>query len=133
MISINEMRIGSLVQMAQGCSQGNAKPGDVVRYDIDDFEYCRFDCFDPVPLTEEWLLRLGFKHAKSDSDNYWQADYWYVAGNDDIQILQEDDNLYLMGYDWQEGIKTIDFVHSLQNLFHALTGQELKINEDGVG
>ena len=79
---------------------------------------------EPIPLTEEWLLKFGFKITAEDSDktlyrmdkknfiivsHEWGCDFHYgVSGNDWIKPY---------------------FVHSLQNLYFALTGEELTLNQ----
>ncbi|MDM8174813.1 hypothetical protein QT327_10670 [Olivibacter sp. 47] len=66
-----------------------------------------------IPLTEEWLIKLGFHEIFGVyavygreinlklSDGYWEA---YFKG---------------------KYVSVINHVHQLQNLFYALTGQEL--------
>ena len=67
----------------------------------------------PIPLTEEWLLKFGFYNSevfknsfiKNGVDIYIQdTAFWYDLANDSIEI------------------KTI---HQLQNLYFALTNEEL--------
>lgn len=76
---------------------------------------------EPIPLTEEWLLRFGgvlypwgWNFTKNNAILFrWKAgDYsrlWVEIGNGH--------NVYIY------------CVHQLQNLFYALTGQELEIKE----
>ena len=71
-----------------------------------------------IPLTEEWLIKLGFM----EHDAAFDKDEWcfYIekhGGNWCLLMLR--DNFY---------IKTIEYVHQLQNLYYALTGEELEIN-----
>jgi hypothetical protein len=72
----------------------------------------------PIPLTEDWLLRMGFE--KEDKQRYTvyrkhlftynqiQAAWWY---NGQVLVIQP------------------EYVHQLQNLYYALTSQELTIKE----
>ena len=89
----------------------------------------------PIPITEEWLLKFGFrKHKKGFSIGI--ADYGYVI------------NFLDWRNDWTFGIEYYDpmddkmigevfnfnglglqFVHQLQNLYFTLTGEELKTKE----
>jgi len=72
---------------------------------------------EPIPLTEEWLKRFGFENTSSFGTEY------YDKGK--LVICQED------GLDYIEDLTNVNIkhVHQLQNLYHALTGEELKINE----
>lgn len=95
----------------------------------------------PIPLTEEWLLKLGlFKITKKE-------DLW---GNDEIGVYDfngkirwsdffitsnglKDFTLYVAtiddGMESAEYLNNIIYVHQLQNLYFALTGEELTITE----
>jgi hypothetical protein len=67
----------------------------------------------PIPLTEEWLIKFGFYNSetfknsfiKKGVDIYIQdTAFWYDLVNDSIEIKS---------------------VHQLQNLYFALTNEEL--------
>ena len=77
----------------------------------------------PIVLTEEWLLKLGFEVVEgSDPDNFWSTKHKETG----MEIGQEIRNeLYFFnGYD----IATyIQYVHELQNLYFDLTGNELTL------
>ncbi len=74
----------------------------------------------PIPITEEWLLKLGFEYNSFSLlySNRKQSEY-------DIQII--DDTFVIHKYG--EEIVTLKYIHELQNLFFALTKNELKINK----
>lgn len=76
----------------------------------------------PMPLTEGWLLKFGFKRYIN------KLEYDYRLG--DLGICYDiDDDVYFVfnnSLDCQRGFK---YVHQLQNLYFALTGEELTINE----
>jgi hypothetical protein len=80
-----------------------------------------YDVAEPIPLTEEWLERFGIMQ------NTWFEDGSYM--------IKED-----RGFGWEmyvrNAVKTkrISFayfkhVHQLQNLYFALTGEELQTDE----
>jgi len=88
------------------------------RYDIESIE--------PIPLTEEWLVRFGFTKCNNTkvSDSFYLI---YVGGS---EFYINPDN----GVVWIHRNKNIInnpclivFVHSLQNLYFALTGEELTL------
>lgn len=80
----------------------------------------------PIPLTEEWLLKFGFKRHHTDYYN-------------EIMYLKDvpNNNEFIWGvYPFELGIgfvtnksKKLKYVHSLQNLYFALTGEELTIKK----
>lgn len=70
----------------------------------------------PIPLTEEWLVKFGFVKHKT-TDIYPTFAKQMFNWNDGI--------LYIIGYGFMNHIK---HVHQLQNLYFALTGEELIIN-----
>jgi hypothetical protein len=79
----------------------------------------------PIPLTEEWLLKFGFKvnRQTKEENNIWRC-YWTEGHFEIEQIIGFflwDNNCY--------GTK-IKYVHQLQNLYFALTGEELIIKQD---
>jgi hypothetical protein len=92
---------------------------------IEDFNF-REDFFKPIPITEEWLLKLGFKY----SDYY--NNYRIMAG-DYHNSVQLRDGKWLYNGDISDascyGIREIKYVHTLQNLYHALNDEELTLNE----
>jgi hypothetical protein len=81
---------------------------------------------EPIPLTEEWLRKFGFKnHIINEHtiyQNQWKKRFltilWQKCGN---------------YYNYSTGkfiIGSISFVHQLQNLYFALTGEELTIDNE---
>jgi hypothetical protein len=66
----------------------------------------------PIPLTEEWLLRFGFKRFGKD---------FSLKG---III-----HTRKRGYVLRKSVPIIKYVHQLMNLFYALTGEELQLNQ----
>jgi hypothetical protein len=69
------------------------------------YEICK-----PIPLTEEWLLKLGFIKHVSQS-------IWYTLNKVDVWFF---DGKYVNDIDVE-----IKYVHQLQNLYFALTNEEL--------
>ena len=130
----SELRIGNYVECEERC-------GDTV-YPLTSIYNDNTICFDqayhkstelykakPISLTEEWLLKFGFR---KDVDLGEKTNYYYLNNRDDSFYVDFD----LGGYDeWHIGasnygyIRGIEYVHQLQNLYFALTGEELKIKE----
>lgn len=87
----------------------------------------------PIPLTEEWLLKFGFViRNKHYSLNYGGESMRYAF----FDIPRNKFILYFhgkYGFNCEEGRKNGDYciiyVHQLQNLYFALTGEELKLKD----
>jgi hypothetical protein len=79
------------------------------------------DYYQPIELTEEWLLKFGFKQIKPNH-------YWFKDKNS-LRFSLIDNNLHCSIGDDEYGVlyKMIKYVHELQNLYYALTNQELII------
>jgi hypothetical protein len=72
--------------------------------------------YEPIPLTEEWLLKFGFEEWDK---NAWQKGF-------DLSIHKIDSIFWYNN----NGINVlIKYVHQLQNLCFALTGEELTLIE----
>jgi hypothetical protein len=72
----------------------------------------------PILITEEWLLKFGFKHHQKayPHENYKTIDGFCLYKENECFVFRETINT-AMG--------RIQYVHQLQNLYFALTGEEL--------
>ena len=111
-----ELRIGNLVQDRHSEECGMI---DIVVLGI--IDAMENHSYEPIPLTEEWLTRFGFRLPAHSwiGDKFHLSEYgkgskypngkmWVVAMNKNNAIIAE-----------------IKHVHQLQNLYFALTGEEL--------
>jgi len=78
--------------------------------------------FEPIPLTEEWLLKFGFIYT-DDVDNL----------NRDYKLQEFEIQLHLDVNDFMccntiPNYVQIKYVHQLQNLYFALNNEELTLN-----
>ena len=83
--------------------------------------------FMPIPLTEEWLLKFGFKTRTTVNHSVQ-----YFIGENPLTRDWLLDILWLNGYEYpfyRNGFFKIKYVHQLQNLFFALTAEELEIKQ----
>jgi hypothetical protein len=78
----------------------------------------------PIPITKEWLLKFGFSKYDQMGDNYFFA--FEKDDNFEFNLFLNFNKLKVSfyGLNWERAFK-IDSVHQLQNLYFALTGQEL--------
>lgn len=74
--------------------------------------------FEPIPLNAEWLLKFGFQ----PSGTSWLIDMENIVF--DIQSIEEKYYLNSEGLPFSKGFR---YVHQLQNIYFALTGEELSI------
>ena len=78
--------------------------------------------YSPIPLTPEWLERLGFEKRESGVCYEWWNGINEVTHDWLVSITEMKDNGQFF---YRNGKHTIKYVHQLQNLFFALTGEEL--------
>ena len=92
----------------------------------------------PIPLTEEWLEQFGFSKIQSNDT----LSYIYTKSHKEAFIVLEDDMSVAVtcteilfykesqyGY-YAPSVDRTKYVHQLQNLYFALTGEELEIKSD---
>ncbi len=115
MIEARELRIGNYVNalgqtiaIGDGNKVNSPKSWNTV--------ILTFDLIDAIPLTEEWLVKLGFEY-----DEFADVRFWY---KEDVSLGANDDYPY---YENSMKIVYVKHVHQLQNLYFALTGEELTI------
>jgi len=102
-----------------------------------EFKSIWFEDIEPIPLTEEWLLKFGFELNKlTMSGCQWhELIYKPHSIGASLRLTNGDHRAIDSGYGWTLGnvspatsiIGSIQFVHQLQNLYFALTGKELKV------
>lgn len=86
-----------------------------------------YEDYEPIHLTEEWLVKLGFKLGASEIGS---AYYHKGVGIYDfcIRFYRVTQSLYFcLGNEQNSSYEPKYFVHQLQNLYFALTGEELTI------
>jgi len=82
----------------------------------------------PIPLTEEWLLKFGFRTRTTTGHSVQ-----YFIGFNPITHDWLFDILWLNGDSvpfYKNVFHKINYVHQLQNLYFALTWEELKLKHD---
>jgi hypothetical protein len=79
---------------------------------------------EPIPLTEEWLLKFGFDNINSREYGIKCGSCWMSLNNP--KDMGEWQDYYCWTYDRFKFIE-LKYVHQLQNLYFALTGNELEI------
>jgi hypothetical protein len=76
-----------------------------------------YELVKPIPLTEEWLEGFGFEYSDLNGDSgLWKIPPFQIYGKYNQFI-----------YDYR---LDVNYVHQLQNLYFALTGEELNQNKE---
>ena len=100
-LKASDCRFGNYIEYGGSITQLNEK------------EMCHFfrfpETYKPIPLTEDWLLKFGFKIENCYENN--------KASKNKIIITYGENFFY--------GITRLIYVHELQNLYFALTKTEL--------
>jgi hypothetical protein len=128
-----ELRIGNYYQYAgdNGIIYTQVKE---IKYNqfglLGDFDGTNFEICKPIPLTEEWLLKFGFENLPTDEPFFKRHKievFKFSKGN--FFLLGGNNTNYGIGLHniWQGMEINIQHVHELQNLYFALTGEELSL------
>jgi hypothetical protein len=144
MVKANELRIGNCVRHKRGDEDfyrdyvidgiGVSKNGNVIailKYENDFYRMAGESDGDlqPICLTPEILERCGFE--KWENTNVFQLD---CADEENIQIRGNE--VFLAGneacIDGHGFHCKCDYLHQLQNLYFALTGEELEIKQQSA-
>jgi hypothetical protein len=118
-LQANELRIGNWVEHNQ------PKRGYYTTVQKSTFSVNVEKLFKPIPLTKEWLLKFGFCDQNGyliHLENELPIDLIYKDG---VVSLEDSNELVTSTY----FLNKIQYVHQLQNLYFALTGEELTINQ----
>jgi hypothetical protein len=75
----------------------------------------------PIPLTEEWLLKFGFEKNENGLFKLFNESEVPILLNEDLNGWTCD------GINFS--VNGTQYIHQLQNLYFALTGEELTIKE----
>jgi len=83
-----------------------------------------------IPLTDSWLQKLGFEKIERHFQHNWVIRLSKTEAHYSIQFFNDKFWLSNSEYDaWCYVIREVVYVHDLQNLFYALTGEDLEIKE----
>lgn len=88
------------------------------------FEWFRFNTETGIPLTEEWLLKFGFRLYDDCGDLKGNDRFWSKPG-----FIGQ---LSSARFKHSTTGRYIQYIHQLQNLYHSLTGEELELTPSTV-
>lgn len=125
-MNVKELRIGNYISVRNDVRKVNSVSGsprsERISTTIDgcNFAECHFseDSIRPIPLSKEWLVKLGFT---TYTINKWD----FPIENDDYYHIVKFKGWNFRGLGYT--MCKIEYVHQLQNLYFALTGKELEV------
>ena len=81
------------------------------------------ELLNPILLTEEWLLKFGFIKLGYNYE-FWDSSMWSVKQH------KNKNSWWLLSCNEEVDCIRLNYVHQLQNLYFALTGEELKLKQN---
>jgi hypothetical protein len=128
----NELRIGNLIL----CNDVEIQVENVSEYGINAYSWSdthygvqsggmeysyEFSTakIEGIPLTEDWIIKLGGKNGE-------RGKYYEFKGYDVLINCSKKDHCFCLELS-ENNHKEIKYVHQLQNLYFALTNEELEI------
>lgn len=122
MIKASELRVGNLVQIDANCQEVIEITGTTGTIRVAGMKNVKtpYNQINGIPLTPEWLERFGF-------EVYGSEPYWKYA--DGINGMFKNNRFRLFTFQTHGDYVPVDYVHQLQNLYFALTGQELELKD----
>lgn len=129
-----ELMMGNLIQI-----EGN--PVEVIKIfeihlevhsDIFQFWHVEIEEVEPISLTEEWLMKFGFKQSPTSNSCFYivykQLDLILYKTDTPIAV-SNDFKLECFYYFFNKVAVIIEYAHQIQNLFFSLTQTELTIKD----
>lgn len=146
MIKANDLQVGNyvslnnMIEVVKSISTGLDHNGD--KFDTIEtkrtFGHEDKD-FKPIPLTEDWLNKFGFEtHNSVDkikgTEQYKDLTYYTKSLSDnkynDLSLISsyvETNDVYVELFPYEDF--KYKYVHQVQNVYHSITGKELKIRK----
>ncbi len=118
----NELRIGNWVNFIP--DNGDFIISDIKTFNENTINGLELEDCQPIPLTEERLVKFGCQRTRQG---------WYISANyflyNPLTEFDIPSSKYygLMFNDKYVTTRAVQYVHQLQNLYFALTGEELTI------
>lgn len=119
-LKANELRTGNYLNGKQGhVIITEIRENNIVKIQDNTSSFYVGDCLKPIPLTEEWLLNFGFECVFTNDD------YHYYLESIDLSLDRSYQPFGIGKYKLE-----FEYVHQLQNLYFALTGEELTLKNN---
>lgn len=125
MIKASELRIGNLVH-SNGCEVEITALYDQEIQTTANFDGSCNGYITPIPLTEEWLVRFGIE-KEADCFKFLTCFNFLTKTGAIIEHEWKGDGFDVFHCDVK--LFFLQHVHQLQNLYFALTGEELTLKQ----
>lgn len=121
MISSNELRIGSVTKQGRviEIKTQAVRVTYQAKIDMRRTSVVLFEDLNPIPLTEEILLKCGFEKVRFEKYAHKKLNKLRAYPH-----ITNDFGVYIMG---AYTLPHIKYLHQLQSLYFAITGEELNI------
>jgi hypothetical protein len=113
-MKINELRVGNLLYNESVIVTIDAR----TIFDIWDNK--GLSKYKPIPITDTWLLKFGFKFSKGLMT--------YYKNNHDVSLYASG-IIEFSPFGHAYNVINIKYIHELQNIYFALTGDELQCSQ----
>ena len=107
----------------------------MIRFKENDLDCCpkvEYDDLKPIELTEEWLLKIEFKKLLPNLGELTQQEI-YLGNLRTVLTFYKKPFTFNVSNGWWMYERKMDnppkYVHKLQNIYFALTGEELTIKQ----
>lgn len=118
----SELRIGNYVYINGVCNQVSEIHTKLLKF-LSNNTLWNIKQSKPIPLTEEWLVKFGFKtNQYKDEFTLFHNNYEYL-----LDCAYTDEGVFNFVVDSTCMDIDVKYVHQLQNLYFALTKEELEI------
>jgi hypothetical protein len=107
----NELRIGNIINIGEEINKL-----ELVDF-VDIYEHKTLFHYQPILLTDEWLIKLGFE---SDGIEWWNSIIILAISKQGLWYCPTEQPHCVVG-------QKFEYVHQLQNLHYAITGDELNV------
>jgi hypothetical protein len=142
----NQLRIGNIIQYKKGHLSriigifSSEKEFIIVRGLKDSYIDGSYELsnFNPITLTEEWMLKFGFKKVEYSDERHGFGTEYHLKVNDGI-FLNYSDDFSLAIYRNEKAMEdevgilpeweAVKYVHGLQNLIFTLVGEEITLKQ----
>ena len=133
----NELRIGNWVKVNDPIFGVNTYKVATIRDNgiitLNDNMSCLVDNIEPIELTGDILINIGFKKGYNEIYSKTIKDDFYEYN---VSYQNISDNKYsFVAYGYKNGelkrkmiLDNIQYLHELQNIFFSFTNQELEVN-----
>ncbi len=127
MIQLNELRIKNFVSTPDGIKQIEYFVKDICNFENRE----AWDCgvIKPIPLTEEWLLKFGFRWSIPHQAHYKKGFKYVIDFYPSHPQFSK--QVCFVNYKHRTGdnLICVQYAHQLQNLYFSLTGEELTLKQ----